>query len=150
MTSPHASAAYGALMFAAGVGIPIMAAVNGQLGARIASPTLAAFLLFVVGAVVAGLALAVAGAPKPLNLAQPPYLFAGGALVAFYALSVTFAAPRIGVGNAIFFVLLGQLVSSALIDHFALLGALRSPITLRRGVGIAVIALGVFLARRPS
>jgi transporter family-2 protein len=67
----------------------------------------------------------------------------------FYALSVTWAAPRIGVGNAVFFVLLGQLVAAAAIDHFALWGAMPSALTGRRLAGIVVMALGVYLARKP-
>ena len=37
-------------------------------------------------------------------------------------MAITFAAPRIGLANAVFFVLLGQLLMAAAIDHFALLG----------------------------
>ena len=44
--------------------------------------------------------------------------------------------------------LLGQIVSTALIDHFGLLGARPSPVTARRALGIALMAAGVLLARR--
>ena len=47
-----------------------------------------------------------------------------------------------------FFVLLGQLVAAAAIDHFGLFGALRSELTLRRVAGLLVMALGVYLARK--
>lgn len=138
-----------ALMFAAGVGIPVMAALNAGLGARLESPNAAAAILFLVGLAVAAMALALTGPPaRAAFAATPPQLYAGGVLVAFYVLSVTWAAPRIGVGNAVFAVLLGQLVAAAAIDHFALLGASQSPITLRRLAGLALMAAGVFLARR--
>lgn len=97
---------FAALMLAAGIGIPIMAALNSQLGARIESPWAASALLFVVGGLVAGVVLAINGVPKA-PFSAPPQFYAGGFLVAFYALSITWAAPKIGVGNAIFFVLLG-------------------------------------------
>jgi transporter family-2 protein len=56
--------------------------------------------------------------------------------------------PKIGLGNAIFFVLLGQLAAAAIIDHFGLFGASVSPISLRRSFGLAVMAAGVFLSRK--
>jgi len=54
------------------------------------------------------------------------------------------------VGNAVFFVLLGQLVAAAVIDHFGLMGALPFALTPRRALGIAVMALGVWLAKRTA
>ena len=68
--------------------------------------------------------------------------------VAFYVIAVTFIAPKFGVGNAIFFVLVGQLISAAVIDHFALFGSLRFPVDARRFAGIALMVAGVWLARR--
>jgi transporter family-2 protein len=49
--------------------------------------------------------------------------------VAFYVLTITWIAPTFGIGNAVFFVLLGQLVSAALIDHFGLFGAQVTPVS---------------------
>jgi len=137
-------------MLATGVGIPIMAALNAGLGARIGSPWMAAFILFLVCVLISGAVLAMIGLPPHLTLNAPPQYFMGGLLVAFYVLSVTWAAPRIGVGNAIFFVLLGQIAAAAAIDHFGLFGAPEAPITLRRWLGIGCMAVGVFLARRIS
>src|SRR5689334_4480568 len=128
-------------MFATGIGIPIMAALNADLGARTGSPWLATFILFVVGAVVSGAALALVGLPSQLELRAPPQFFLGGTLVAFYVLSVTLVAPRIGVANAIFFVLIGQMASAAAVDHFGLFGAMQSPITLRRVLGLGCMTL---------
>lgn len=147
MNSSTTFLGFSALMVVAGVGIPTMAALNGQLGARIESPWAAAFMLFVIGGIVTGIVLALNGLPKqPFN--APPHLYAGGLLVAFYALSITLAAPKIGVGNAVFFVLLGQIAAATAIDHFGLFGVMRSPMTLQRAAGVALMIAGVFLARR--
>jgi bacterial/archaeal transporter family-2 protein len=138
------------LMFLTGIGIPIMAAWNSGLGAQLGSPVLATFILFAVGLALSGLVLAVVGMPAGPHLTlDRPYVYAGAVFILFYALSVTWAAPRIGVGNAVFFVLLGQLVAAALIDHFGLWGALKAEVTARRLAGIALMALGVYLARKP-
>lgn len=142
-------------MLAAGIGIPVMAALNSQLGLRIGSPVAATTILFLVALSTALLTLALTslGSGAPLapygKLAeQPKILILGGSLAAFYVLSITFVAPKFGVGNAVFFVLLGQLISSAMIDHFGLFGAQVKPLGLQRGAGIMVMALGVLLAVR--
>ncbi|GAB4264510.1 MAG: DMT family transporter [Pararhodobacter sp.] len=141
---------YAAIMLAAGVGIPLLAALNAQLGARIGSPVVAAVVLFCV-ALLASVAvmLMTQGAAGFARLAgQPAHLFLGGLLVAFYVLSVTFVAPRFGVGNAVFFVLMGQMISAAAIDQFGLFGAIVRPITLMRAAGIGCMAFGLFLIQR--
>ena len=79
--------------------------------------------------------------------AQPKHLFLAGLLVAFYVLSITWIAPKFGVGNAIFFVLLGQLVAAAAIDHFGLFGAAAAPLGLARIAGISLMAAGVALTQ---
>ena len=136
-------------MLLAGVGIPVLAALNAQLGTRLGSPALAASVLFVVAFACAALeTLATGTRALPAALGQPPHLYLAGTLVAFYVLSITYVAPTFGVGNAVFFVLLGQIASAAVIDHFGLMGARPSPITSRRAAGIALMVLGVMLARR--
>lgn len=68
--------------------------------------------------------------------------------MAFYVLSITFVAPRFGVGNAIFFVLLGQVISAAAIDQFGLFGAMARPLTALRLGGIGLMVTGLFLIQR--
>ena len=135
-------------MFATGVGIPIMAALNGRLGAQLGNPWAAAFLLFVLSAVISGVVMVFAGMPQQGWFVTPPFYYAGGLLVAFYVLSVTYSAPRIGVANAIFFVLVGQIVAAALIDQYGLFGAMKSPLTGTRLFGIALMLAGTYFARR--
>ena len=135
-------------MFATGVGIPIMAALNSRLGAQIGSPWTAAFILFVVGAVISGVVMVAVGTPQHGWFAAPPLYYAGGLLVAFYVLSITWAAPRMGVANAIFFVLVGQIIAAGMIDQFGLFGAMRSPLGAQRLAGIALMLVGAYFARR--
>lgn len=140
---------YAVIMALAGFGIPILAALNAQLGGRIGSPAAAATVLFVVAF---GTSLVVALFVAPQGFAKlsgtPKHLFLAGALIAFYVLSITFIAPHFGIGNAVFFVLLGQLMSAALIDHFGLFGAQVSPVSLTRAGGIATMAIGVWITQQ--
>ncbi|QCO54476.1 DMT family transporter [Pseudorhodobacter turbinis] len=143
---------YGAIMLAAGIGIPVLAALNAQLGARIGSPSAAAMILFVIAFSAALATTLLSGGLGPLGLAptQPKHLFLAGLLVAFYLISITTIAPKFGVGNAVFFVLIGQMVMAALIDHFGLFGALMKPMTLARGAGIILMIAGVALIQLSS
>jgi transporter family-2 protein len=148
MTTPFNNLLLSLLMLAAGVAIPVMAAWNSKLGIEIESPWAAAFILFVLGAVICGIVMLILGLPKQSWFSAPPLYYAGGFVVAFYVLSITWTAPRIGVANAVFFVLLGQIVSAALIDQFGLFGALKSQLTTQRIIGIVFMAIGTYLARR--
>lgn len=136
------------LMFATGVGIPIMAAWNSRLGAELGSPWAAAFILFVLGAIICGIAMVALDLPKRGWFGATPLYYAGGLVVSFYILSITWTAPRIGVANAVFFVLLGQIVTAALVDQFGLFGALKSSLTPKRTIGVVAMLIGTYLARR--
>ncbi|MEX1660375.1 DMT family transporter [uncultured Thioclava sp.] len=141
---------YATIMLSAGLGIPVLAALNAQLGARIGSPAVAAVVLFCVALSGAVAVMSVTTGPSAIARlpSQPWYLFLAGLLVAFYVLSVTFIAPRFGVGNAVFFVLLGQMISAAAIDQFGLFGALVRPLTLARGAGIGAMCFGLWLIQK--
>ncbi len=97
---------YAIIMLIAGIGIPVLAALNAQLGGRIGSPAAAATVLFIIAFSVS---LAVTLMTEPQGFARmigvPKHLFLAGLLVAFYILSITYIAPHFGIGNAIFFVL---------------------------------------------
>ena len=139
---------YALIMLAAGIGVPLLAALNAGLGVRLGSPVAAAVCLFLVALVAALGALALSGPANWSALATTPkHLFLGGVLVAFYVLSIIYVAPHFGVGNAVLFVLLGQLISAALIDQFGLFGAVPTPINALRAGGIGLMALGVVLTQ---
>ena len=141
---------FSCLMLATGIGIPVMAALSASVGTKYGSPAFAACVLFLVA-----LSISVAflfavedGVRQFPKTSLPFYFYLGGVFLAFYALSVTWVAPRFGVGNAVAFVLLGQLISMAAIDQFGLLGAPTHTITLPRSIGLVLMSVGVFLAVR--
>ena len=138
------------MMIVVGMGIPVTAALNAGLGKHIQSPVAASTILFAVGLVMTAVVLAFVGLPsRGVFSGLSPWYYLAALGVVFYILAVTWSAPRIGVGNAIFFVLLGQLIAAALIDHFGLFGAAKSSLTLQRGIGLVVMAIGVYLAKKP-
>ncbi len=141
---------YAAIMLVAGIGIPMMAALNTQLGKGIGSPAAAATVLFTVAFLATAAVMCLTSGPAPLRLipSQPIYLLFAGFGVVFYVLSVTWIAPRFGIGNAVFCVLLGQMIAASAIDHFGLFGAMVKPLTLLRASGISFMVLGVLLIQK--
>jgi len=139
---------YAAIMLVAGIGIPVLAALNAGLGKFIGSPTAASAVLFLVAFGASALLLLLTGPEAVFRVADAPkHLLLAGLLVAFYVLSITHVAPHFGVGNAVFFVLLGQLISAAAIDHFGLFGAQINPLSAVRAGGIALMAMGVWVTQ---
>jgi transporter family-2 protein len=141
---------YALWAFAAGALIPLMAILNAGLARAAGGMIQATVLLFAAGLLAALLLAAIAGARFPgiqALLRVPPFQYAGGLIVGFYVLSITFLAPRFGVGNAILFAVAAQLVTSAVIDHFALAGAALRPVTTIRVVGLFVVIAGLVLTQ---
>jgi transporter family-2 protein len=141
---------YALWAFAAGALIPLMAILNAGLARAVGGPVQAAVILFTVGLVTSLLvaAMATVRIPEwPTIVRIPPVQFAGGVIVAFYVLSITFLAPRFGVGNAILFAVTAQLISSAAIDHYALAGAALRPLTPVRLLGLTIVIIGLVITQ---
>ena len=91
------------IMFAAGLGVPLLAAINSQFGQFINSPIAAVAVMLCV-AFSALLAIAVITSNLPFNriALTPKYLFLAGLLIVFYILLITTITPSFWVGNAVF------------------------------------------------
>jgi len=80
---PQNSTIYAVTMLFAGIGIPIMAALNAGLGTKLQSPALAAAILFFV-AMAASLSYLLLVECIPTSLSAPPmpfYYYLGGLFV---------------------------------------------------------------------
>ena len=140
---------YAITMLAAGIGIPVLAAMNAALGRHLGAPMLAGAILLAVGFLTALVVALITGPGAIVKLASAPrHLLLAGILVAFYVLSITAIAPKFGVGNAIFFVLIGQLLSAATIDHFGLFGAEPVSLSWPRLSGLLLMGAGVLLTQK--
>mgnify|MGYP001597553349 FL=1 len=139
---------FASVMLLAGIGIPILAALNSALGMRIGSPTTAAAILFTIAVGGAWIIASITGfSGLDEVVSAPKHLLLAGLLVLFYVLSITIIAPKFGVGNAVFFVLLGQILSATLIDHFGLFGAAITQLSLTRVLGLGLMIAGIGLTR---
>src|ERR1700733_10603936 len=144
------SVSYALWAFAAGALIPLMGLLGAGVARTVGGQIQATVILLATG-LAASLLLALMSAvrlPDLHALARvAPYQYAGGLIVGFYVLSITFLAPRFGVGNAILFVVTAQLITSALMDHYALAGAALRPLTMMRAVGLLIVIIGVVVTQ---
>ena len=139
---------YALIMLLTGFCIPFIGALNASLGRELGSPAGASVVLFFVALASSSLTLLYTGPGAVSKLASvPKVLFLGGILISFYVISITFIAPKFGLGNAIFMILLGQIISAAIIDHYGLLGSIEKPISFIKGIGLILMAFGVWLTQ---
>lgn len=147
---PSTQALYVAIALAAGAAVPFLASINAAFGQTIGSAYWASMVLCVVAFVtILGVALAAgAGLPARQLFAEAPWWhYAAGCFFTIYVVSITFVAPKIGLGNAIVLVVVAQIFTAVAIDHFGLFGARVQPLDWRRALGVALLVAGVALAK---
>ena len=85
---------YAITMLAAGIGIPVLAAMNAALGRTLGAPMLAGVVLIAVGLLTASLVAITQGPGALVKLTTAPkHLFFAGALLLLYVLYITALAP---------------------------------------------------------
>ena len=140
------------LALVAGALIPVQAAANAALSRAFhANVPFSALTLFTVALIATAAAVLVSGAPVPAldDLRGAPWWsLTGGLIVAFYVFSITFLAPRIGVGNAVALIVTGQVAAALTVDHLGLMQSLVVPLTPARVAGGVLMVVGVYLALR--
>jgi transporter family-2 protein len=78
----------------------------------------------------------------------PWWYFAGGLIGAVFVASSLVTVRTLGAGGVVAATIAGQLTGSVVIDHFGLLGLSKQPLSAVRVIGIALLAVGVFLIVR--
>jgi transporter family-2 protein len=130
--------------------IPVQAAANLLLVHSLHSVVRAALVLLATGFLTLAVIAVVVRVPPP-GLAHltaiPVHGFWGGPIVATYVLAIMLLAPAMGVGNAVRWIVTGQVLAALLIDHWGLFGADRQPMDGFRLLGAFCMILGVGLAR---
>src|SRR3954454_5090334 len=129
----------------AGAGIPFIGVLNSGLARSIGNPFAATAVMFAMAAIVAfGLTLPLYGHPTVAQLGSAPIVsYGAGLLIGFYGLSATVIIPRFGAASFIAYILIAQLLASAVVDQFGLFGMERRPIDITKLIGLAVIVAGI-------
>ena len=138
------------LAIVVGAGLTLQVGMNATIGANLGSPLLASVVNFFVGLtglVAVTLASGVRIAPGSIGTV-PPWAWFGGLLGAAYVASVTLLGPRLGAVALLALVLLGQMTTALLVDHFGMIGFAQNPATPSRLVGVVLLIAGVMLVVR--
>lgn len=138
------------MAFASGAFLPIQAGLNARLGKAGDNPIYAAMLSFVIGTIALVLYILVTKQSVSWDgvKAAPSYVWIGGILGAFYVTVIILAFPQLGPGLTFGLVVAGQMVISALLEHFNLLVAQQQSISPMRILGIALVVIGVVIIRK--
>lgn len=135
------------LALAAGMALATQSAINTQLAkAMSGEPFIATFISFAVGTLAL---LVIAWVKTDLfgNLAnlgqQPLWKLSGGLLGALFVFTTVLLAPKLGIANMLFVIVIGQLAAAAVIDHFGLIGMAVRGVSLTKLIGLAVMGVGL-------
>lgn len=141
------STIYYLIAFAAGLGITLQTTLNSQLARGLGGDAVtAAMFSFAAGAISLGaISLLKGGLSASLATlpSQPLWSLAGGLIGACALFSYVVLAPRIGLSALLGLAIVGQLMSSQVIDHFGLLGAIRRPVSVMKLCGLSVMLAGL-------
>jgi transporter family-2 protein len=133
----------------AGSFIPVVGILNGRVGRALGEPLHASILLFGVAILLAITVAVLAGRGLPnIDFRQlQPVEYLAGFVVAFYVISATVLAGKIGVANFIVMAVSGQIIFSLLIDHFGLFGAPIRPVNLLQFGGASMLLGGLVITQ---
>jgi transporter family-2 protein len=139
------------IALAAGIALPAQAGVNTQLRTLLGTPLRAAFVSFAIGTALLAIVVVLTRGPWPAahTLAKAPWwVWAGGAIGAFYVAATVIVVPRLGSAYAFGLIVAGQMAASIAIDRFGLFGVAPTALSPARIAGAALVAGGVFLLRK--
>ena len=130
----------------AGAFIPLIGILNARVGKALGEPIYATVIVFFVAILIA-LFISVAFGKSSLTTENLQNLavfdFGAGLIVAFYVISATVLAPKIGVANFIVMAVSSQILFSLMIDHFGLFGAPVKPISMIQLFGAVMLLIGL-------
>ena len=137
----------------AGAFIPLIGILNARVGRALGEPIYATVIVFFVAILIALLASVVFGKSSLTtqnlqNLA--PFDYGAGLIVAFYVISATVLAPKIGVANFIVMAVSSQILFSLMIDHFGLFAASVKPISMTQLFGAVMLLIGLAITQLTS
>ena len=135
------------IALAAGVALATQSAINTQLAkAMSGEAVIATFISFAVGTIVL---FFIAWVKTDLwgNLStvpsQPWWKLIGGILGAVVVFTTVLLAPKLGITPMLFFIIVGQLITAATIDHFGLIGMPIREVNITKFIGLIIVAFGL-------
>ncbi len=138
-----------ALVTFAGVCVALQAPINAALGHNVQSPLAAAAISFGVGFVLLTLAAIGLGQGRAFLRAGTIewWMWAGGALGAFYVWTMVWSLPRLGALTALCALALGQILAAILLDRTGAFGLPLRDISTPRILAALMVGGGLVLSR---
>ena len=138
------------LAVAIGGTLALQAPLNSLLGRSVGSLT-ATVVAFIVG-LVALLAVSVfaGGLSGIADVGDAPWwaVIGGGVISALYVASIVWTVRALGAGGLTAATIGGQFAVAIAVDHYGWLGVERSPVTVSKLAGLALLAAGAWLVIR--
>ncbi len=137
-----------AIGLAGGIAVGLQGPLTSLMSQRLGTWE-SVFIIHIGGAVLASIPLFVMGGG---NLGAwrgvPWYALGAGALGLIVLSAVSYTIPRMGVATTVTLIIVAQLMTAALLDHFGLLGNAVRSFDLSRLVGMIVLILGTAIIMR--
>jgi len=122
---------------AVGVQTPIANAIGQRVGGAASS-----FIIHFTGAIFSGLLLFARGGENLREIGSLPWwMFGAGLFGMILYLTINHTFPRLGATAGLMLIIVGQLFTGVIIDHFGLLGVVQRSID-----GTRLLAVGLLLA----
>jgi len=152
MTSPFSLAIvlFAIAALVAGAVVPFQAGSNAALGRALGHPLWATAASLVVSLLVTLPILFALRAPAPAfapALQLPAWAWLGGLAGVIYLTAALMLTPRMGATNFMVWVIAGQMLAAALMDHFGWMGLPVKAINPGRIAGVVLIFAGVLLVQ---
>ena len=131
-----------------GAGLTLQAAWNARLRASTSSPVLTVIISVVVTLLSLVLVWASGATERgslPAFNALPTWAWFGGVFAAVYLVVSLVALPKLGAAAVFSLVIAGQMVAALIVDSTGAFEAAKIPMSLARGLGAALLLLGVIL-----
>ncbi|OOF85963.1 DMT family transporter [Rodentibacter ratti] len=135
------------IAFIAGMALASQSAINTQLAKAVGNESIiATFISFAVGTVLLFfIALFKADLWQGLTALphQPWWKLLGGALGALAVFTTILLAPKLGITAMLFFIIIGQLLTATVIDHFGLIGMPVREVNMTKLIGLLIVGFGL-------
>lgn len=131
-----------------GVAVGLQSPIAGAMSQRIGGVA-SSFIIHVSGTVIAGVLLLIRGGEQIQDWQRLPwYMIGAGSFGVVLYLTLSYTLPRVGATAAIICIILGQLITGVVIDHFGLLGVMPRAINGVRVIALLLVLAGAYLLVR--
>ena len=128
-----------------GIAVGVQSPIAGVMGQRVGG-TASSFIIHFSGMLFSGMLLFIRGGEKVRDWRTLPwYMLGAGIFGVILIQTINFTLPRLGAAAMITLIIVGQLLTGVVIDHFGLLGVTIRPVDLTRILGMIILLIGGYL-----